>query len=625
MAPARRAARSPTPSKLRGVIRPISSRFARMATVAGIAFVLATLLAASPAAAQVGERITDYDVSIEIGDDGTLTIVETIDYDFGPTPRHGILRDIPTRLRYDDTYDRIYPLDVVEVRASEGTPAAYEVESVEGGITRIRVGEADVEITGRHTYELTYTVEAALNGFPEHDELYWNAIGSEWSAPIERASVRVRAPADITQVACFQGYEGSTLPCDRANVDGAEARFAQTSLGSYSGVTIVVGLPKGAVPEPTPVLEERWRFARAFEATPATLGASAALALAAIGGVVALVWRRGRDRRFRGSQVDQVMGNPTGEHQAVPMGEADASAPVEFAPPDDMRPGQMGTLIDEQANVLDVSATLVDLAVRGYLLIQEIPKEGWFGKPDWRLIRLDQPDGDLLTYERRLLNGVFRDGTEVTISELKNVFAERLKGVQESLYADAVDRHWFSERPDKVRAKSYGLGVLALVAAVGITVALAALTSWGLLGIPLIVAAVLLLATASRMPARTATGTALLRRVRGFRTVIETAETHMAQWAEKELVFTRFLPFAVVFGVTDKWAKAFEALGVQPDTSWYVSSTPFVYAQFAHSMEGFAVTTGGTIASTPSGSGSSGFSGGGSSGGGGGGGGGGSW
>lgn len=583
------------------------------------------MLGASPASARSSERIVDYDVAIEIGDDGTLTVVETIDYDFGASPRHGILRDIPTRLRYDDTYDRIYPLEVVDVHASEGTPAGYEVESAEGGITRIRVGDADIEITGRHTYELTYTVEAALNGFRDHDELYWNAIGTEWSAPIERAAIRVQAPADISQVACFQGYEGSTLPCERATARGTEARFSQASLGSYSGVTIVVGLPKGAVPEPAPVLEERWTFGRAFAATPATLGATAAVAIAAIGGVVALVWRRGRDRRFRGSQVDQVMGNPTGEHQAVPLLEADASAPVEFAPPEDLRPGQMGTLVDEQANVLDVSATIVDLAVRGFLMIQEIPKEGWFGKPDWRLIRLEQPDDELLAYERRLLNGLFQDGTEVTISGLKNTFATRLEGVQESLYADAVKRGWFFGRPDKVRAKWYGLGVLALIVAGAAAFALAAFTHWGLLGIPLILGAVLLLVTASRMPARTAKGTAMLRRVRGFRTVIETAETHMSQWAEKELVFTRFLPFAVVFGCTDRWAEAFEALGVQPDTSWYVSARPFVFTEFADSMEGFTVTTGGTIASTPSGSGTSGFSGGGFSGGGGGGGGGGSW
>ena len=602
----------------------MSGRICRLLAIAGIA-VVAMLTGISPVVAQSSERITGYDVVIEIGVDGTLTIVETIDYDFGSALRHGILRDIPTKLEYDDTYDRVYPLDVVEVRASGDTPAGYAVESAEGGITRIRVGDADIEITGRHTYELTYTVEAALNGFRDHDELYWNAIGSEWPAPIERATIRVRAPAEITQVACFQGYEGSTLPCDRASAKGSEARFAQSGLGSYSGVTIVVGLPKGAVPEPVPVLEERWTFGRAFEATPATLGAAGVLAMAVAGGVAALMWRRGRDRRFRGSQVDQVMGNPTGEHQAVPLGEADASAPVEFAPPDDMRPGQMGTLVDEQANVLDVSATLVDLAVRGYLLIQEIEKEGWFGKPDWRLIRLEKTDDDLLTYERQLLTGLFRDGTEVTISELKNTFAARLGDVQESLYADAVERGWFSERPDKVRSRWQGRGLLALIAAGAATFALARWTHWGLLGVPLLFGAVMLLVTASRMPARTAKGTAMLRRVRGFRTVIETAETHMSQWAEKELVFTRFLPFAIVFGCTDRWAKAFAALGVQPDTSWYISPNPFVFAHFAHSMDGFAVTTGGTIASTPSGSGGSGFSGGGFSGGGGGGGGGGSW
>lgn len=621
--PAPATAPNRTPSKLRGVMRT-SSRAGR--PFALLAFSFAMLLAAGGSAkGQSGERIPRYDVAIGIADDGTLTIVETIVYDFGSAQRHGILRDIPTRLRYDETYDRIYPLEVVRVRASGDTPAGYQVESVEGGITRVRVGDPDTEISGRHTYELTYRVDAALNGFRDHVELYWNAIGTEWSAPIQRAAVQVRAPADITQVACFQGYQGSTLPCQRATSEGDRARFAQSGLGPFSGMTIVVGLPRGAVPRPEPVLEERWSLGRAFELTPATVGASGALALAAIGGVSAMVWRRGRDRRFRGSQVDQVMGNPTGEQQAVPIGEADASAPVEFAPPDDMRPGQIGTLIDEQANVLDVSATLVDLAVRRYMRIEELPKEGWFGKADWRLIHLDAPDDDLLTYERRLLDGVFRDGPQVLISELKNTFAERLEGVQESLYADSVERGWFSERPDKVRNRWIALGVLALVIAVGVTVALVAFTHWGLLGIPLIVGALLLLALSGRMPARTAKGTAMLRRVRGFRTVIETAETHMARWAEKELVFTRFLPFAVVFGATEKWAKAFESLGIEPDTSWYVSPHPFVYASFAQSMDGFAVTTGGTIASTPSGSGSSGFSGGGFSGGGGGGGGGGSW
>jgi uncharacterized membrane protein len=161
----------------------------------------------------------------------------------------------------------------------------------------------------------------------------------------------------------------------------------------------------------------------------------------------------------------------------------------------------------------------------------------------------------------------------------------------------------------------------------GVTIALARWTHLGLLGIPLVLGGLLLMVGARWMPRRTARGTAMTRRVNGFRRVIETAETHISRWAEEENVFTRYLPYAIVFGCTDGWAKAFAGLAAAPatDTSWYVSGRPFVYADFAGSMDGFAVTTSGIIASTPAGSGGSGLGGGGFSGGGGGGGGGGSW
>jgi uncharacterized membrane protein len=199
--------------------------------------------------------------------------------------------------------------------------------------------------------------------------------------------------------------------------------------------------------------------------------------------------------------------------------------------------------------------------------------------------------------------------------------------VKDALYGDMVSKKWFLKRPDKVRAMWTGIGILVLLLGVGITVGLAVFTHAALVGIPVFLGGLLMIAGAHRMPARTAKGTAMTRRVNGFRRVIETAEEHMAKWAEQENVFTRFLPFAIVFDVTDKWAKAFEGLGQAPsdDMSWYVSSRPFVYSQFADSMSSFAVTTSGVISATPAGSGGSGFGGGGFSGGGGGGGGGGSW
>ncbi len=583
------------------------------------------LLLASPAGAQSAEEVIhDYRVKIQILPDGDLRITETIDYDFGSQLRHGIFRTIPTRFPYDDVNDRVFPIEDVKVQSD--APEDIEI-SEEGSLTTIRVGDPDVEISGRHTYTLTYRVEGALNAFQDHDELFWNAIGDEWQASIARAQVTVQAPGAIQRVACFQGYEGSTEPCDLAGSEGLNARFSPgRSLAPYEGMTVVVAIPKGAVPEPEPILEERWSAARAFSVNPGTVTASLAV-LAILGGGLYRMWsREGRDRRFLGSPIDQVLGTKTGEDEVVPLGEGDAEAPVEFAPPEGVRPGQIGTLIDERANVIDVTATIVDLAGRGFLLIQEIPDRGLFSKPDWNLIRLEKDETELLPYEKKLLEGLFRDGNEAKVSELKTTFSERLHGVEQSLYEDAMREKWFRARPDQVRTRWAGRGALLAVGGGALTFVLARWTHWGLVGIPVIIAGVALALMARRMPARTAKGTAMLRRIRGFRRVIATAETHMSRWAEEENVFTRYLPYAIVFGLTKKWAKAFEDLGMQPDTSsWYVGPHAFTAMAFADSIDGFAVTTGGTLASTPASSGSSGFGGGGFSGGGGGGGGGGSW
>jgi len=573
-----------------------------------------------------------FEVNIVIESSGDLEITETIVQEFGSTPRHGIFRSIPDRFRYDDEFDRIYPIDLISVRASPpGTPDDVETEEENGNFV-IRIGDPDTTVTGRHTYEIIYRVQGAMNGFADHDELFWNAIGDQWEQDIGRMNVRVSGTADIARIACFQGPFGSTVSCSHSEITrNGDAVFEQSNLPAFQAMSVVVALPAGTVASTAPILDERWSLDKAFARTPTSVGGGVGLLVLIVGGFGTLMWKRGRDVRFRGSQVDQVMGGPSeAETQAVPLFEKGTSV-VEFAPPEGLRPGQVGTLVDEVANTLDVSATIVDLAVRKYLVIEEIPKTWLLGKPDWNLRLLPEPADDaLLPYEKRLLDGLFEDGDQVELSALRTTFAERLRAVKDALYNDVVSRKWFLWRPDRVRHTWTVIGWLALSFGIAITIALAAFTKYGLLGIPLVTGGILLLIGANRMPARTAKGTAMTRRVDGFRVVIEKAEEHMSKWAEQENVFTRFLPYAVVFGVTDKWAKAFESLGQLPsDTTWFVSSRPFVYTQFAHSIDSFTVQMSGTISSTPAGSGSSGFGGGGfgggGAGGGGGGGGGGSW
>ena len=578
-----------------------------------------TMIGAGTAAAQEAgaERVVQYDVAVHIERSGSLEVIEQITYDFGTTPRHGIYRDIPVRVRYDDRYDRLIRLTDVRVSASAGTPTDVSISG--DSVTHIRIGDPGRQITGVHTYTISYVVTGALTRFADHDELVWNAVGDQWPVTVHAATARVDAPVDLTSQTCFAGPARSKLACEGSNRAGSAATFRQSILSPRSAFTVVVGLPRGAVAVPAPILEERFSLDRAFARTRVTVATFVALLVLLVGGIVFLAWRTGRDRRFVGSPVDAALGSDGGVEAPVPLFGGDL-VPVEFVPPDGLRPGQIGTLLDERANPLDVTATIVDLAARGYLTITEMPGHGLFHRTDWTLTRRNDRDDELLPYEASLLDALFESGSEVKLSELKNKFAAHLHAVQRQLYADMVKRGWYRRRPDRVRQLWTGLAIVLMVAGGLLTIALAYHTHAALPGLAVPIAGLVLLASARWMPRRTAKGTAVRRRALGFREYIARAETDRARFAEQQELFTKYLSYAVVFGVTGKWAKAFEGLdGEVPQPAFFVSPHPFTVAGFESSMHSFTTSAAGTIASTASsGGGSSGFSGGGFGGGGGG-------
>jgi uncharacterized membrane protein len=597
----------------------------RAAAVVALAVAVVLAPPGAGAQAEASERIERYSVEMAVQEDGTLAVTETIDYQFGAEPHHGIYRDIPVRERYDDERDRRYPIDGVAVSSPTGAPAQTRV-SDEGGTLRIRIGSPDETVTGAHTYVISYRVHGALNAFDDRDELYWDAVGTYWDVPVRSAHVVVTAPAAVTRVACFSGWEGTDEPCPDARLSDGQASFSAVDLGSNEGLTVVAALPKGAVAEPEPILEDRDPGGDAFDANWIA-GLGAALSTGVAGTAIWQVLRRGRDERWTGSAVDAAFGNPTGEVERVGLLER-PDGPVEFVPPDGIRPGEVGTLLDERANPIDVSASIVDLAVRGYLRIEELERTGVLSRrPDYRLVRLREPGSELRDYERVLLEGLFRDGAEVELSDLKYEFASRLKEVQSALYDDVVARGWFRKRPDHDRTKAALTGVLVAAAGVGLTFLLAARTRYALAGLPLVLGGIVLLALAGRAPARAAAGRAMYGRVLGFRQLFEAGELDRARFAEQQHLFTDYLPYALVFGLVGRWAQAFEGLALeQAATGWYVAPHAFTALVLADSLDDVATTSAGTLSVTQStsSSGGSGFSGG-FSGGGGGGGGGGSW
>jgi uncharacterized membrane protein YgcG len=594
--------------------------------VVAAGFVLAML--AAPAGAQAAEQVLDYKVDLQIEADGNLVITEQIAYDFGTEERHGIFRDLPVRFRYDDRHDRVYPLQVLDVSGSPATPVQYTLEDVDNTL-RIRIGDPDRTISGQHDYTIVYRVEGTLNGFPDHDELYWNAIGADWEVPIEQASVTVTAPAAIGQVACYAGPVGSTRSCTASEPDGRTAAFATTGLGPKEGVTVVVGFPTGVVPTPRPVLEERSSLARAFSATPATLamaGGVLLVVLLVLGWLFGVV---GRDRR-----TDDPLGSLAG-------------AMVEAVPPEGIRPAQAGLLVDEVVNPVAIPATLVDLAVRGYLRIEDDAPDDW-EKFDWRLVKLKTADKNLLDYERVLFDGLFasRGGRRakvedaVRLSELQQDFYHRFRLVRSRLYQDAVQRGWFSDYPDEVQQRWVKRGRVVTVVGVGLTALAAWLTDYGLVALPILLAGPALMLGARWMPRRTPMGAELLRRVNGFRAYLQTAGADRADALHADR-FSPDLPYAIVFGLTEQWARTVELVGAPPQTPWFYSRGPYPPHRFGARMGLFSSSSAASLTTPPPppavsgssglGSGDAGswgggsWGGGGSSGGGGGGGGGGSW
>jgi uncharacterized membrane protein YgcG len=232
-----------------------------------------------------------------------------------------------------------------------------------------------------------------------------------------------------------------------------------------------------------------------------------------------------------------------------------------------------------------------------------------------------------------LLEGLFRDGETAQLSELRTQFAPRLQLVEGALYDDAVAAGWFPTRPDRVRARWHALGMVALVLGGAAAFLLIRFTRLGVVALPLPLLGLALLGLGSRFPRRTGKGTALLGRVRGFRELFEAGEGERQRFAESKQLFSQYLPYAIVFGMAERWAQTFEGLGLTPEEMgvgvWYTSPFGYNPLAFGYAMSSFSTVTTGSIAaampSTSASSGFSGFGGGGFSGGGFGGGGGGSW
>ncbi|NLF05366.1 MAG: DUF2207 domain-containing protein, partial [Actinomycetales bacterium] len=435
------------------------------------------------------------------------------------------------------------------------------------------------------------------------------------------------------------GRRGATDPCGWAARAGTQASFAGGSFNPGQVLTVAVGWPHGTFEGAEIILERKPEpgyvtFFTFFD--PSTDGGflAAWILVLGAGGALVLAWWSGRDRAF----VGVTPGLAPTQGMPVRVGRRPRKEPVavRFEPPSGLRPGLVGTILDGFADPRDVTATIVDLAVRGYLRIEEVEKTSRWnvaGSPEWRIVRLESGGPELRDFEASVLGGIFPGGqTKTRLASMRLTFAMTMGRVQRELDEEAMLRRWFRWSPylvsrvwrvvGKVVMTGAGIiGLLVLVTRPSPGVALPYLAA-------LAVGGVVVLA-GKHAWGRTPWGSAAHAQVLGFKQYIATAEANQLRFEEGDDVFSRYLPYAIVFGETERWSRVFEDLAAQgrvaQDLTWY-SGAESSLATFTTSTAAFSTalasfTAAANVTFTPpatsGSSGDSGFSGGGSSGGGG--------
>lgn len=539
-------------------------------------FVLASLalaLAARPVAAR-SMAIVGFDARVAVAADGAIDVTETITVEFEGAWQ-GLYRIIPVEYERADGMAYSLLLSVTAITDGAGQPLRHE-GSRDGRYRKLKIFVPGA-VDARRVIVIGYHVPNALRFFADYDELYWNVTGDEWDVPIGDAAARIELPVGTRGLHAdvYTGPFGSTAHEATATVADHEVDVrTKRPLGFHEGLTIAIAWDKGAVQAPGALTRAAW-FARAN--WPLGLPFAAAL-------LMGCLWlARGRDPRRQ------------------PIGARDV-------PPSGLTPAEAGTLLLERAGTMQIAATIVDLAARGFLTIYGAGRS----ERNYAL-ELRRPPSEwsaLKLHERLILAGIFSPGaTTVRLADLENVFYQHLPAIRKALFGALLGRGYYRRRPDLMRVLYIIAAVVSCVMTMVVLIPVAA-EQWGTAPLPVVLGAIstgLVVGLIGwHMPARTEAGARAVEEVLGFKAFLEGIAARPAAGLGRKELFETYLPFAIALKLDERWAQVFAGLDAGPP-SWYVGYDEGVYDPvfFTQRMNVMCADMSTTLSSSPSSSSSS--------------------
>ena len=572
--------------------------------------------------------IQDFNEHVDVAKNGTIDVAETIDVRFTGA-WNGIYRKIPVRYTTPAGFGYTLFLQPISITDDAGNALKYQ-QTDQGRYTEFKIWVPNA-VDATRTVVLHYRVLDAVNfSFSDHDELYWNVTGDEWDDPIESASAHIVLPegASGLHAIAYTGVYGSRAQDAKVEINGNQVDIQSNQpLGFHEGLTAVVGFDKGLVSPPS-ALTKAWMFLRS--------NWPLFLPIMTFAVMLWLWWTRGRDPRR----------NPIA---------------VQYEPPDKLTPGECGALVDNEVNMRDITATLVDLAVKGYITIEQRQNEGLIhlGHHNDYIFNLKKQPSEwtaLRPHETGMLAGMFFSSPaalasfagrayarniatmvasamgqdvestlqqSVSLADMQNHFYVNLPSIRGSISDALVSDGYYTHAPNSVRQGYIFTGVIIgfLMAAgsgflSGATQSSA--TAWVIAGIAV---GAIICAFGWFMPVHTEQGVRALEKVLGFEDFLGRVEGDKIERMEKTPeLFEKYLPYAMALRVDKKWVQSFSNIAMQPP-SWFQGYYGSGFAPYLlmNDLNMMSMQAGTAMESAPrssGGLGGSGFGGGGGSGGG---------
>jgi uncharacterized membrane protein len=548
------------------------------------------------------ENVTDwyiknFDSKIIVNKDSSLDITETILADCGNAPdKHGIFRIVPEKINIAGKGAVKTPVKLLSITDAAGKPYAYsESENSSAGTITWKIGEAGKTVRGENVYVIRYQVQNAIRFWNDgFDELYWNLTGNFWELEMDNAHVEVVFPKEVdrgnrtvdvysgslgekgNELASFGWIDGNVLEVDSVR-----------TLGIGQGITASVTFPKNIFTPYQPSFWESYGFF-VFLLIPIMVFFTC----------LNLWFKYGKDPKM------------------------DKTVIAEYDAPERMSPIEVGMLMTNGAlkNTF-ITAEIVNLATKDILTIKEVDNQIlFFHSKDYEFTRRRNVDAEnsLNAPQKAILDELFGSGDTISLSSLKNSFYKILNDVKEKGKRMLLDKKMIT-----ASGLSFSMGFLVG----GIMLAFGGLFLIGVSGglaFSIILSGLIMALFGAVMPKRTEEGAEANRKIKGFKLFMETVDKDRARFYEEENIFEKFLPYAIVFGITGLWVKKMKEIYGEDYYAthaplWYVGNVAaFDADSFASEMDSLSSSISANT-SSPSGSGGSGGSGGGGGGGGGGG------